>query len=141
MKLSWGRAYINEKEVRNTRISLSPPPEIYQNFNNNNSSSNQSTARPNRSLPPPPLFAAIGNVSNNNTRLSPPQLNVERERQISADEEFARQLQNSFANANNLEMTLDDVNDMSEEALIELVLGESSTNNRNNNANHTIEER
>ena len=141
LKLSWGRAYINEKEVRNTRISLSPPPEIYQNFNNNNSSSNQSTARPNRSLPPPPLFAAIGNVSNNNTRLSPPQLNVERERQISADEEFARQLQNSFANANNLEMTLDDVNDMSEEALIELVLGESSTNNRNNNTNNTIEER
>ena len=41
LKLSWERAYINEKEVRNTRISLSPPPEIYQNFNNNNSSSNK----------------------------------------------------------------------------------------------------
>ena len=125
LKLRWGRAYINEKEIQNTRISLSPPPEIYTHFVNNGSSNNIST-RPGR-LSPPPLFATIGNANHR-----PPQLTNERDRQISADEEFARQLQNSFTNANNLEMTVEDVNNMSEEALIELVLGENSVENQNN---------
>ena len=60
------------------------------------------------------------------------------EEQIKADEEFARQLQNSFSNTQNLELTFEDVNQMSEEALIELVLGESSTRTFGDVARQTL---
>ena len=50
IQLKWGKAFLHEKEVHATRISLSPPPEIFDNFRN---ASNQ----PNR-LPSPPLLDA-----------------------------------------------------------------------------------
>ena len=93
-------------------VLVCPPPEIFDNFSN---ASNQ----PNR-LPSPPL---LGATSAQQTRISV----SSQEEQIKADEEFARQLQSSFSNTQNLELTFEDVNQMSEEALIELVLGESST--------------
>ena len=71
-------------------------------------------------MPSPPL---LGATSAQQTRISV----SSQEEQIKADEEFARQLQSSFSNTQNLELTFEDVNQMSEEALIELVLGESST--------------